>query len=469
MFKLFSLCTAVLTMVSVSLSQPPDTLWTRTYDIQALDYCSSIVSTDDGGFVLAGYCSDPNYSDVCLLKVDSQGGIEWNLVYGEENAVDDVSEIIRTSDGGYITAGKTSASDRGDYEFYLVKVNSEGILQWAGNYGGPEADTATDIVETADGGFLTVGYSSDIVKCMFVVKTDSDGVEEWQHEYTTGTWSESAEAVLPVEGGYLLGGWSTENDSTSYYYVKHIDLSGNEIDEYSYKTGANDYAWGMCASDQDGFVLAGQSYSFGNDSQGYILNCDMSGVQQWTGIAGGPGYETLYSVIRTLYSGYLAVGKIGGYYDLKDIWAVKLDTDGNIEWETTWDFSTSEGAYCAAQAADGGYAVAGYVSPGTGQSDFILIRLEAPEGIETNDPVSFISVSSNPFSASPVFKISLEARADVSLEIFDMAGRMVNRVFSGVLDAGEHFLYGRDLPVGTYTVRMLSEGVVITERITVLN
>ncbi len=80
----------------------------------------------------------------------------WSQTYGgirEEQAY----SLIQTSDGGYALAGRTSSSIVAMPDFWLVKVDSSGNLEWNKTYGGPDVDVATSVVETSDGGYALAG------------------------------------------------------------------------------------------------------------------------------------------------------------------------------------------------------------------------------------------------------------------------------------------------------------------------
>ncbi|MCW3978098.1 MAG: dockerin type I domain-containing protein [Candidatus Bathyarchaeota archaeon] len=86
--------------------------------------------------------------------------------------------MIQTSDGGYALAGWTNSFGTG-YDYWLVKTDSTGNMEWNGTYGGAD-DTACawSVVQTVDGGYAVAGYinilSSGVIDC-WLVKTGSGG------------------------------------------------------------------------------------------------------------------------------------------------------------------------------------------------------------------------------------------------------------------------------------------------------
>ena len=107
-------------------SVPPPTEWNKTYGEAEADRAYHVIETSDGGYALAG-CTGSfgvgNY-DFWLVKTDSTGNMQWNKTYGGPNN-DIARSIVQTPDGGYAMAGYTASYGAGDYDFWLVKVETE--------------------------------------------------------------------------------------------------------------------------------------------------------------------------------------------------------------------------------------------------------------------------------------------------------------------------------------------------------
>jgi hypothetical protein len=83
--------------------------------------------------------------------------MQWNNTYGGKDNEDGTS-ILQTSDGGYAIAGDTDSFGAGGYDFYLVKTDSTGTMQWNNTYGGKDNEYATfGLIQTSDGGFAMTG------------------------------------------------------------------------------------------------------------------------------------------------------------------------------------------------------------------------------------------------------------------------------------------------------------------------
>jgi hypothetical protein len=141
------------------------TMWIQTYGGDGYDRAEAVIQTSDGGYAIAGRTGSFGSGgyEFWLIKTDSLGNIEWNKTYGSGSAY----SVVQTSDGGYAIAGSM-----------LVKTDSEGSIQWSQpyEYGSPRC-----VVQTSDGGYALAGTQMVIAddaptgSYAWIIKTDSEG------------------------------------------------------------------------------------------------------------------------------------------------------------------------------------------------------------------------------------------------------------------------------------------------------
>jgi hypothetical protein len=130
---LVNMLTLAHNIKSANSSEPPPTKWSKTYGKDTFNEAAySIIQAIDGGYVLTGFTE--NYSimdawDFWLVKTDANGNMEWNQTYGCISH-DTAKSIIQTSDGGYALIGYTASVGAGETDAWLVKTDSTGIMQW---------------------------------------------------------------------------------------------------------------------------------------------------------------------------------------------------------------------------------------------------------------------------------------------------------------------------------------------------
>ena len=213
-----------------------DIQWQNTIGGNNNDQLYSIAPSPDGGYVLGGSSysnisgdktenSNGDY-DYWVAKIDSLGAIEWqNTIGGSE--YDRLSSITPTPDGGYVLGGLSNSNisgdktenSNGDYDYWIVKIDSLGAIVWQNTIGGSGYDQLYSITATPDGGYVLGGYSSSNISAdktencfgnndYWVVKIDSLGAIVWQNTIG-GSNQEDLLSITPSpDGGYVLGGES---------------------------------------------------------------------------------------------------------------------------------------------------------------------------------------------------------------------------------------------------------------------
>jgi hypothetical protein len=155
-------------------------MWSQTYGGADQEVAHSLVETSDGGYALAGYTnsSGAGHDDFWLVKTDANGNMEWNQTYGGVES-DVANSLVETSDGGYALAGWTASFGAGDNDFWLVKTDANGNMEWNQTYGESEEEVAYSLVEASDGGFAIAGYTGSFgagEADFWLIKTDEYGI-----------------------------------------------------------------------------------------------------------------------------------------------------------------------------------------------------------------------------------------------------------------------------------------------------
>jgi hypothetical protein len=158
-------------MVGYIGAQVPAIEWQKTFGGSGTDTAFSVRATSDGGYIAAGTTGSSNgdvtlnqgYYDLWIVKLDVDGTIAWQKTYG--GSEDDRANMIEcTTDGGYIVAGYSNSYDGdiglnyGVHDFWILKLDEFGSIQWEKTEGGTYYEQASSIKETPDGGFIVAGF-----------------------------------------------------------------------------------------------------------------------------------------------------------------------------------------------------------------------------------------------------------------------------------------------------------------------
>lgn len=339
--------------------------------------------------------------DFWVVKISESGTIQWQKTYGGYGQ-DRANAIVQTPDGGYIVAGMSMSNNgdvtgnHGDADCWIIKLGSSGDIQWQKSYGGSGLDDASDIKTTSDGGYIVVGYSyssnGDVSSNKggadwWMIKIDASGNLQWQKSIG-GSGADFASAVLQTsDGGYILAGPSMSNDgdvsvnkgSWDYWVVK-LNSSGTIQWEKSYGGNYSDYPTAICPANDGGYIIAGYSTSTNGDITNpkgnedfWLVKINGNGVLQWQKSYGGAGLDQANYINPSNDGGYWVSGYtqssdglISENHGSGDYWVVKIDENGNLKGQKSLGGTGFEMAYFVKQATDGGIVLAGYSNSNNG-------------------------------------------------------------------------------------------------------
>lgn len=376
-------------LLSLNANAQPNILWTQTFGTNQLDRGNCVQQTIDGGYIITGtydygWMSWDSY--LYILKTDTSGNAEWQQFIGGDNTYEGFC-VRQTSDGGFIIAGYTGYTYQLDV--LLVKTDAFGNLVWTQTFGGDGFDSGYGVEQTLDGGYIITGSTqtntaggSDV----WLIKTDANGVVEWNQTFG-GSDADVGRSVQQIsDGGYIIAGHSASfGDNYNDAYIVKTDASGNEEWHQVYGGPADDYGYDIRQTTDGGYIVAGMTTGYGDPNGDiYLIKMDASGAVEWIRHPGGGSAEFGYSVRQTDDGGYVVAGFTESFgAGCYDIYLVKTDANGDEEWQQTVGGHSYEEGNCIQQTNDGGYIVAGYTeSYGAGAQDLYLVRLSG----ETTPP-----------------------------------------------------------------------------------
>jgi len=354
----------------------------------------AVVATLDGGYAIAGYTSSfgAGGEDVFIIKTDNSGNIQWQKTYGESgNDNGWPVTMAQTPDSGFVVGAYTLSFAASDWDFYIIKVDKNGLIQWSSKYasaGGKEE--ASDIFITANGDIIICGTdnlggfgSAD----GFMIKLDMNGNEIWRKNYG-GNNNDHFVQVMELASGNLIVGANTKTygpGATAAYMVK-TDATGNLIWDFTYGGNQLDAFISCDLTPNNEIIAVGITDSYGAGQFDFLLvKLDTNGTVIWSKTYGGPGVD--YGTAVRAYSdgsGYLMSGYTDGYGNGGiDFMVVRTNATGDILWTKTFGTSATDQAKFNASDAlhitsDKGFIITGWSdSLSVGGNDIVFIKSDS--------------------------------------------------------------------------------------------
>lgn len=398
------------------MSEKGDLVWQKSIGGNGFDLLQSIKNTRDGGFILAGTSSSSKgfqknedckgITDFWVIKLDATGGEQWQRTIGGFGQ-DELLCAFQTKDGGYILGGSSSSNppvispvkpdgkstattkadlfnksekSRGNMDYWIVKLDNQGHIEWQKTYGGQYADILRSMEQTTDDGYILAGYSNSPISGektennkgigdYWIIKINDTGEIQWQNTY--GAEGDDQPYVIhqTKDGGYIVGGNSNSKNALTTlggivsngtdYWVLKLDAEGGVIWTKTYDFGKVDILTSLVENQDQSYLIGGYAQSENRSPReglvgkatslitkekdginDYIaLKIDDKGEEIWNKSVGSGGEDILRKLVETRDGGYLMAGtsnsgaskdkngSIGG----NDFWVVKLKDKTKVE------------------------------------------------------------------------------------------------------------------------------------------
>jgi hypothetical protein len=400
-----------------------DTLWTKTFGGTNWDRSRSVQQTQDGGYIISGWSQSfgNGLPDVYLIKTDASGDTVWTKVHGGTSA-DESFCVRQTSDGGYISVGRTNSYGAGDFDVYLVKTDALGDTMWTKTFGSTFIDYGICVQQTSDQGYVVVGMNGSLPGGdIYLIKTDSLGDSLWTRTYGGNNSDTGYFVNLTQDGGYIIAG-ATGSYGAGGNDVWLLRIDGNGDTLWTRTYGGSDYDGGFAVQEiQDGYIIGGRTTSFG---------------------AGG-----------------------------LDLYLIKIDASGDTIWTRTYGGAEVDWYFSGQQTQDGGYILAGYTASfGAGSDDVYLIKTNQhglvgiEEGQDMNLQIENVRLEQsqpNPSHSMTTIRFQIATPGHVCINVYDACGRVIKTLVDEEKEAGVYSIswhghneLGENVPAGVYFYRL---------------
>lgn len=257
---------------------------------------------------------------------------------------------------------------------------------WTRTFGGTNIDIGHSVVQTTDLGYIIAGYTrsygSMSGRNFMLIKTDADGYQQWINAFGGNDDDEAYSVKQTSDGGYIIAGHTKSfGAGNKDVLLIRTDADGNQIWLKTYGGPQDDEGYSVLQTSDGGFVVAGVTSSFGAGGRDvYLIKTDPLGNVEWTRTLGGMSSDGAWSIVQTADGGFALAGWTfsHGPGPLGNAWLVKTNESGNQQWHKAFGGSGVDRAHDLKQTNDGGYILTGYTSSsGAGLDDMLLIRTDS--------------------------------------------------------------------------------------------
>jgi len=479
--KSFLIILLLITFPSaILISQAPVTLWTKTIGGGGSDVGYSVQQTNDGGFIIAGATDSFGAGDydVYLVKTNQQGDTLWTRTFG--GAYQDFgSEVQQTADGGYIIIGATKSFNNGTDDLYLIKTDDNGDTLWTKVYGGYWGDSGRSIKQDNEGNYIATGYTMSFDPGnadVWVLKFNEFGDTLWTRRVGGSQVDNGASIKQSKNEGYIITGYTQSFGSNHDVYLIRLDSSGDTIWTNHYGGQGVDFGDDVLELDDDGFIIAGYTTSYGMGGYDcYLVWVDLNGDTLWTKHYGRELDDKAYA-IELFEDGFVLAGytKNTGSTE-NDALIIKTDFNGDTVWTKTIGGQYNDWGFGMDKTNDNGLILTGeFDKYGDGKHDVWLIRLDKLiSGLEEETFFTNYFLNQNypnPFNPTTTITYQIPELSFVTLKVYDVLGSEIATLINEERPAGKYEVEftAKNLPSGIYFYRFQTSSFRETKKMVLL-
>jgi hypothetical protein len=355
------------------------------------DVLQSITGTRDGGLIIVGYSlrtiSEPISSPLRVIKLTLTGEQEWefNLAYPfapimDETIAKDLGfAILQTQDDGYIIVGTTNNYGQ-DSDILVLKLNSEGEMEWSRIYGGERDDFAHSVQETEEGGLILAGItwsfgsgSQDI----WILKLNYLGDIEWEKAYGGKKDDYASFIHADKNNNYLvIGSTSSFGKGENDAWIFKLDPVGEIKWQKTYGTEVNEISYLASISDDDFLVIGETDAVIEGATDAWAFKLDSDGEVQWQKSYGGSENYRFHNIKKITNDEFIVSGDLQENGN-SDFLIMKISDEGNIIWKKAFGIEESnEHSTSLCLMSDGFIAAAGTTNHmGNYNNDMLILKL----------------------------------------------------------------------------------------------
>jgi hypothetical protein len=263
---------------------------------------------------------------------------------------------------------------------------------WSRTFGGGNNDVCNSVQQTSDSGYIMAGTTSSIgagSDDFWLVRTNKNGNTLWSKRFGGSDRDRCYSVQQTSDGGFILAGetYSFGAGNDDFWLVK-TDANGDSVWSRTFGGTGDDCSESVRETPDGGYILAGLTFSFAVGAADFwMVKTDVNGYEVWSHSYGRNDTDYCFAVRPTMDDGYLLAGftKSGGAGG-RDFWLIKTDSDGDSLWSRTYGGPNDEECRAVFETWDGIVMAGSTTSYGSGGSDYWLVKTDSDGGMLWNYP-----------------------------------------------------------------------------------
>lgn len=293
--------------------------------------------------------------------------------------MEDVANSGLLLDGSLYIFGTTKSFGEPNGDHYLIKLKPDGTVIWEKHFGGTEAEIGKGITALSDGNLMLWGStrsSGSGKEDIHLIKVDTTGATLWEKAYGGEQYDDPDDLQELPNGRLCIAATTTSYGAGSKdMFVLWLDQQGNELRSRTFGGPDLDGCTKLLAIENNEIMLHGYTKNFGAISRDlYLMRLSEQGDSLWAKRIGSDEYEQAEDMVRTTEGGYLFSSHSAKLDPDHNMFAFKLDPEGNMLWEKHLGGDMHDGGEALLINEAGNYVFVGRsMSFGTGDRNIYLV------------------------------------------------------------------------------------------------
>lgn len=446
---------------------PGDVLWVKYYGGDLYDEANAVVNAHDSGYVFVGSTQSyglGRWSNAFIGKTNSQGDSLFTRHFGGAG-MDVLTDVIQTSDGNYLTVG-LSDSETDFEQVYIVKFDDRGDTLWTKAYGGGGKEIAYSVLQTNDNGFIISAVTTSSGaggEDVWILKTNSTGDTLWTKTYGTPGGDAAFDLCATSDSSFAFTGIM---DNSSLMVLK-VNDSGDSLWLKTFHGSNFEEGTAIVEASNNELMVLGHTSSFGaGDLDIYLVCVNSDGDSVFTKTFGSAFYEEGRDIIKLNNNEFIIGGNTtqNSSSNTMDYYIISVDSLGETNWSKIIGTQNPERCYDLFNTEDGNFLIAGSNSL-SGLEDAALTLIKGDIGTSVNDETTDINsfilheAYPNPFNPSTNIKYTIPQAANISIKVYGILGNLIGEIVNEYMNPGTYTVkfnsseYNLSSGVYFYTIR----------------